>query len=101
MTLTTIYERAREIGTLRAMGISHAAIRRLFVYEGMLQGLFGAVAGGVLAWVATLLVNGAKIELAAQDEFDAKVVNREVGQAAADVVALMDAPLGATSSRQG
>lgn len=43
----------------------------------------------------------AKIELAAQDEFDAKVVNREVGQAAADVVALMDAPLGATSSRQG
>ena len=40
----------------------------------------------------------AKVELAAQDEFDAKVVNREVGQAAAEVVELMDAPFRATSS---
>lgn len=37
----------------------------------------------------------AKIELAAQDEFDAKVVNHEVGQAAREVVELMDAPIGA------
>ncbi len=43
----------------------------------------------------------AKIELAAQDEFDAKVVNREVSQAAAEVVELMDAPFRAPSSRQG
>lgn len=41
----------------------------------------------------------ARVELAAQDEFDAKVVNREVGQAALEVVELMDAPLGATTSR--
>ncbi len=34
----------------------------------------------------------AKVELAAQDEFDAKVINREVGQAAREVVELMDAP---------
>jgi len=40
----------------------------------------------------------AKIELAAQEEFDARVVNTEVGQAAAEVVELMDAPAGATSS---
>jgi len=40
----------------------------------------------------------AKVELAAQDEFDAKVVNREVGQAARDVVELMDAPAGANTS---
>lgn len=65
MTLTTIYERAREIGTLRAMGISHAAIRRLFIYEGMLQGLGGALAGGLLAWCASLALNAARIELAA------------------------------------
>ncbi len=39
----------------------------------------------------------AKVELAAQDEFDAKVVNREVGQAAREVVELMDAPAGATT----
>ncbi len=41
----------------------------------------------------------AKVELAAQDEFDAKVVNREVGQAAREVVELMDAPAGAPTSR--
>jgi guanylate kinase len=41
----------------------------------------------------------ARTELAAQDEFDAKVVNREVGQAAAEVVELMDAPIGAPTSR--
>jgi guanylate kinase len=40
----------------------------------------------------------AKVELAAQDEFDAKVVNRDVGQAAREVVELMDAPIGATIS---
>jgi guanylate kinase len=39
----------------------------------------------------------ARIELAAQDEFDAKVVNREVSQAAREVVELMDAPLRMTS----
>ncbi len=43
----------------------------------------------------------AKIELAAQDEFDAKVVNRDVGQAAREVVELMDAPTGATTSHTG
>lgn len=64
MTLSTIYERAREIGTMRSMGIAHVAIRRLFVFEALLQGLAGALAGGLLAWLVTLLVNLAKIELA-------------------------------------
>ncbi|MEP6482226.1 MAG: guanylate kinase [Rhodoglobus sp.] len=41
----------------------------------------------------------AKVELAAQDEFDARVVNSEVGQAAAEVVELMDALFRATPSR--
>ncbi|MGX5680400.1 guanylate kinase [Schumannella luteola] len=40
----------------------------------------------------------AKIELAAQDEFDAKVVNTEVSEAAREVVELMDAPFRATIS---
>lgn len=34
----------------------------------------------------------AKVELQAQDEFDAKVVNRDVGQAAHEVVELLDVP---------
>ena len=64
MTLTTIYERGREIGTMRAMGIGHALVRRLFVMEGMLQGLFGACAGALLAFASILLINAAHIELA-------------------------------------
>lgn len=39
----------------------------------------------------------ARLELAAQDEFDARVVNHEVSQAAAEVVELMDAPVGAST----
>ncbi|WBU38652.1 guanylate kinase [Homoserinibacter sp. YIM 151385] len=34
----------------------------------------------------------AKVELSAQDEFDVKIVNRDVGQAAAEVVELLDVP---------
>lgn len=40
----------------------------------------------------------AKVELAAQDEFDARVVNHDVGQAAREVVELMDASAGAPTS---
>jgi len=40
----------------------------------------------------------AKVELAAQEEFNVKVVNTEVSQAAQEVVELMDAPAGATTS---
>ncbi len=36
----------------------------------------------------------AKVELAAQDEFDARVINADVEQAAREVVELMDAPAG-------
>jgi guanylate kinase len=39
----------------------------------------------------------AKVELAAQEEFDVKIVNSEVSQAAQEVVELMDAPAGATT----
>jgi len=64
MTLTTIYERSKEIGTLRAIGIPQAMVRRLFMFEGLLQGAFGAFAGCALAWLATLVLNSAGIELA-------------------------------------
>jgi putative ABC transport system permease protein len=64
MTLATIYERGKEIGTLRAMGIPQAMVRRLFMLEGLLQGALGALAGGTAAWLATLAVNAAGIELA-------------------------------------
>lgn len=54
---TTVVERTVEIGTLRAMGLRRSGILRLFVTEGALLGLFGAVIGVVLALVLSLVIN--------------------------------------------
>ena len=54
---TTIVERTVEIGTLRAIGLRRAGVLRLFVTEGALLGLFGAVLGLVLALVLAIAIN--------------------------------------------
>ncbi len=54
---TAVVERTVEIGTLRAIGLRRAGIRRLFVTEGAMLGAFGAVLGVVVALVLSLLVN--------------------------------------------
>ena len=54
---TTVVERTVEIGTLRAIGLRRAGILRLFVTEGALLGLCGAVLGVVLALVLSVVIN--------------------------------------------
>ena len=54
---TAVVERTVEIGTLRAIGLRRAGIRRLFVVEGALLGLCGAGLGVVLALVLSVTVN--------------------------------------------
>ena len=54
---TAVVERTVEIGTLRAVGLRQAGIRRLFVTEGFLLGLVGAVSGAILALVLAFVVN--------------------------------------------
>ena len=54
---TAVVERTVEIGTLRAIGLRRAGIRRLFVTEGALLGLCGAVLGVVLALLLSIIVN--------------------------------------------
>jgi putative ABC transport system permease protein len=44
-----VVERTVEIGTLRAMGLHRAGLRRIFVLEGLALGLIGALAGLLLA----------------------------------------------------
>lgn len=56
-----IVERTLEIGTLRAMGLRRSAIRRIFVCEGLLLGLGGALVGALLAVIVAQLVNRAHI----------------------------------------
>ena len=54
---TAVVERTVEIGTLRAIGLRRSGIRRLFVTEGALLGLCGAVLGVVLALVFSAISN--------------------------------------------
>lgn len=54
---TTVVERTVEIGTLRAMGLRRAGILHLFVTEGALLGLCGAVLGVVLALLLSIVIN--------------------------------------------
>ncbi len=54
---TTVVERTVEIGTLRAIGLRRGGILRLFVVEGALLGLVGAVLGGVLALSLSAVIN--------------------------------------------
>jgi len=56
---TAVVERTVEIGTLRAIGLRRAGIRRLFVTEGALIGVCGAMLGVVLALMLSALVNQA------------------------------------------
>ncbi len=54
---TAVVERTVEIGTLRAIGLRRAGIRRLFVTEGALLGLFGGILGVVLALLFSAIAN--------------------------------------------
>ncbi len=52
-----IYERTREIGTLKALGASRANIRLLFMAEAGMIGLLGGMIGLFLGWLAGLGLN--------------------------------------------
>ena len=52
----TVMERRREIGTLRALGMEKNQVRRLFLAEGLIIGVIGAVSGLILASVLTHLI---------------------------------------------
>ena len=54
---TAVVERTVEIGTLRAIGLRRAGIRHLFVVEGALLGLCGALLGVVLALLIAGVAN--------------------------------------------
>jgi lipoprotein-releasing system permease protein len=53
--VVSVVQKSREIGILRAVGISAAQIRRIFLLEGLVVGAVGAVAGGLLGAGLALL----------------------------------------------
>lgn len=52
--LLSIVRRQSEIGIMRAMGASKGLVISIFVLEGTLIGLVGAIAGAMAAWLALL-----------------------------------------------
>ena len=52
-----VVERTAEIGTLRAIGLRRSGIRRLFVIEGVVLGVLGALLGIVVAMLAGTAIN--------------------------------------------
>jgi putative ABC transport system permease protein len=52
---TAVMERTTEIGTLRAMGLRRSGIRRIFLCEGLMLGVAGAIIGVI---TASLLAGG-------------------------------------------
>ncbi len=55
--LTLVTERRHEIGIMRAVGATRGDIRRLFLTEALMLGLFGGVVGNLVSFGATRLVN--------------------------------------------
>ena len=55
--IMAIYERTREIGTLKAIGASRSDIRSLFMLEAGMIGLLGGVVGVIGGWLLGIGLN--------------------------------------------
>ena len=56
---TAVVERTVEIGTLRAIGLRRSGILRMFIAEGLMLGLTGAVVGAIAAILIAGVINAA------------------------------------------
>ncbi len=56
--VVSVVQKSREIGILRAVGISAGQIRRIFLLQGLVVGGVGAVAGGLVGTGLALLFEG-------------------------------------------
>jgi putative ABC transport system permease protein len=55
--MMSVYERTREIGTLAAIGTPPNRILGLFITEGALLGVAGAVAGTAISWAIVFVIS--------------------------------------------
>ena len=59
--IMSVYERIKEIGTISAMGTPPRTIVKLFLTEGLLLGILGAVLGGILSVIIVEILDMVKI----------------------------------------
>ncbi len=52
-----MYERTREIGTMRALGMQRQGVRRLFLYEAVFLSIGGTIAGLVASGIVMIIVS--------------------------------------------
>jgi len=60
--VTTVFEKSRDIAIMKSLGFSASQMVGMFIFEGFLVGLTGALAGGVLALGAIKLLASLPIE---------------------------------------
>ncbi len=51
----SVIEKKRDIGILRAMGLSEKSVLRIFMFEGLLVGIIGTIAGALLGYFICFL----------------------------------------------
>ena len=61
--IMAVYERIREIGTIAAMGTTPGKILCLFMTEGLLLGVFGAVIGNIFSAGIIFALNTMKLSM--------------------------------------
>ncbi len=57
----SVYERIKEIGTIAAMGTTPNTIIKLFLTEGLMLGVFGAIVGSTLSLIIVYIINAVGI----------------------------------------
>jgi putative ABC transport system permease protein len=72
----SVMERTSEIGTMMAMGSRRRTILGMFVAEGALVGLVGAIVGVVLGWLLALLISAIGIPMPPSPGMDFSYVGR-------------------------
>lgn len=59
----SVSERTGEIGTLRAIGRSRNDVKTLFMYEGVILGIAGSIAGSIFSVIAMAAINRAGLPI--------------------------------------